>query len=69
MARAKRASINVHEWEHFGKSWKRFEKAVDDANVLQDYRDNEFYEKPSSRKKREKSMAVARERKRQREDI
>lgn len=68
MTRAKRASIEVKEWEHFGKAWKRFEKACDAADVIQDYRNHEFYEKPSSRKKRERSIAGARERKRQQED-
>lgn len=68
MARAARAKVYVKEWEHFTRAWKRFEKAVDAADVIQDYRDHEFYEKPSSKKKREKSFAVSREKKRRNEE-
>ena len=68
MARAKRASILVKEWEPFTRAWKRFEKRVDDADVFEDFRRHEFYEKPSSKNKREKSFAKARERKRQNEN-
>lgn len=68
MARATRASVKANDWEHFGRLWKRFEKACDAANIIQDYRDHEFYEKASSKKKRAKSFACSRERKRQLED-
>lgn len=65
---ASRARVYVKEWEPFQRAWKRFEKAVDAADVLQDYRDHEFYEKPSAIKKRERSIAKSRERKRRNED-
>lgn len=65
MARAKRASIQVKEWEPFARAWKRFEKACDAADVIQDYRDHEFYEKTSSKDKRTRSFAKSREKKRQ----
>jgi len=68
MARSSRASVQVKEWEPFTRAWKRFEKRVDDANVFEDYRKHEFYEKPSNKNKREKAFAKARERKRQKED-
>jgi ribosomal protein S21 len=68
MASAKRASVKVREWESFSKVWKRFEKACDDADIINDYRKHEFHEKPSSKKKRNKSFAIAREKRRQSEE-
>jgi small subunit ribosomal protein S21 len=69
MARASRVSIQVKEWEPFTRAWKRFEKKVDDANVFEEFRNHEFYEKPSNRNKREKAFAKSRERKRQNENL
>lgn len=33
---------------------RKFKKMVNDADILQDYRDHEYYEKPSEKKKKEK---------------
>jgi small subunit ribosomal protein S21 len=46
-----------HKNEHFEGLMRRFKKAVEKADVLQDYRDHEFYEKPSVTRKRQKAAA------------
>jgi small subunit ribosomal protein S21 len=39
---------------------RRFKKKVDESGLLQDLRDREFYEKPTTARKRAKSSARAR---------
>lgn len=33
---------------------KKFKKIVDEADIIRDYREHEYYEKPSEKKKKEK---------------
>ena len=40
-------------------------RKINDSNKLFDYREKEYYEKPTTRKQKKKASAVARERKRQ----
>ena len=42
-----------------------FKRKINDSNKLFDYREKEYYEKPTTRKQKKKASAVARERKRQ----
>jgi small subunit ribosomal protein S21 len=42
-----------------------FKRKINDSNKLYDYREKEYYEKPTTRKQKKKAAAVARERKRQ----
>lgn len=42
-----------------------FKRKINDSNKLFDYREKEYYEKPTTRKQKRKASAVARERKRQ----
>ena len=42
-----------------------FKRKINDSNKLYDYREKEYYEKPTTRKQKRKASAVARERKRQ----
>jgi len=39
------------------KALRKFKKKIADSNLLQDLRDREFYEKPTTRKKRQASAA------------
>ena len=49
-----------HPKESFESLLRRFKKAVDKDDVIKDYRKHEFYEKPSSRRKRAKAAAIKR---------
>lgn len=51
------------EGEPFEKVMRRFKKKVQDSGKLQTLRDREFYEKPTSVRKRKKSAAKNRWRK------
>ena len=44
---------------------RKFKRKIADSNKLFDYREKEFFEKPSQKRKRRKQSAVVRERKRQ----
>ena len=44
---------------------RKFKRKITDSNKLFDYKENEFFEKPSQKRKRKKQSAVMRERKRQ----
>tara|TARA_R100000479_G_C6309578_1_gene173510 strand:- start:77 stop:277 length:201 start_codon:yes stop_codon:yes gene_type:complete len=44
---------------------RKFKRKITDSNKLFDYREKEFFEKPSQKRKRSKQSAVMRERKRQ----
>ena len=45
---------------------RRFKKACDNAGIVQEVREREFYEKPTAKRKRKKAEAVSRSRKQQR---
>ena len=53
--------------ESFESMFKRFKKGCEKNNTLLEVKRREFYEKPSSIRKRSKAMAVSKEQKRQRE--
>lgn len=44
---------------------RKFKRKIVDSNKLFDYREKEFFEKPSQKRKRSKQSAIMRERKRQ----
>ena len=46
--------------ERFDQLLRRFKKSVDNANVLQDFREREAYEKPTTKRKRAKAAAKKR---------
>lgn len=48
------------EGEPFEKMLRRFKKKVDDNRILETLRQNEFYEKPTTVKKRKAGAAKAR---------
>ncbi len=46
-----------HPNEYFDSLLRRFKRVVDKEDVVKDFRKNEFYEKPSSKRKRAKAAA------------
>lgn len=50
-------TVFVKDGEPFEKAMRRFKKKVQDSGLLQDLRDREFYEKPTTTRKRKKSAA------------
>ena len=57
-------SIKVNEIEPFDIAIRRFRRACEKAGVLTEIRKREFYEKPTSVKKRKAAAAVKRQAKR-----
>ena len=65
-----RTAVIVKEQENITQALKRFKKKVEESGKLLDLRKKEFYEKPTTKRKREKGAAVARLRKKlQKENI
>ena len=60
-------SIIIKDTEHFDIGLRKFKRACEKAAIVPEIRAREFYEKPSSVRKRKKEMAVSKEQKRQRE--
>jgi small subunit ribosomal protein S21 len=52
--------IKVRENEPFDVALRRFKRSCEKAGVLSDVRRREFYEKPTSERKRKKAAAVKR---------
>ena len=57
----------VKENENINQTLRRFKKKVEDAGILDALRKKEFYEKPTTERKRKKGAAKARWRKKLRE--
>jgi len=53
-------SVRVKENEPFDVALRRFKRSCEKAGVLSEVRRREFYEKPTSVRKREKAAAVKR---------
>ena len=53
-------AVTVKEFENINQALRRFKKKVDDSAVLDDVRKHEFYEKPTTERKRKKGAARAR---------
>ena len=52
--------ITVKDNENINVSLRRFKRKVEDAGILDDLRKHEFYEKPTTERKRKKGAAKAR---------
>lgn len=50
-------TVFVRDGEPFERALRRFKKKIQDSGLLQDLRDREFYEKPTTARKRAKSAA------------
>jgi small subunit ribosomal protein S21 len=56
----KGTGITVKDGENINQSLRRFKKKVEDAGILDTLRKKEFYEKPTTERKRKKGAAQAR---------
>jgi small subunit ribosomal protein S21 len=65
--KSKGTGITVKEFENINQALRRFKRKVDDAGILEDIRAKEFYEKPTTERKRKKGAAKSRWRKQLRE--
>ena len=60
-------SVTVKENENINQALRRFKKKVDESGMLDTLRNKEFYEKPTTERKRKKGAAKARWRKKLRD--
>ena len=58
--KTKGTGISVKENENINQALRRFKRKVEEAGTLDDLRKHEFYEKPTSKRKRAKGAARAR---------
>jgi small subunit ribosomal protein S21 len=61
-------TVVLKEGENINQALRRFKKKVDESGVLEELRLKEFYEKPTTERKRKKGAAVARWRKQLRDN-
>jgi small subunit ribosomal protein S21 len=59
--------VTVKENENINQALRRFKKKIETSGVLEDLRAKEFYEKPTTERKRKKGAAKARWRKKLRD--
>jgi small subunit ribosomal protein S21 len=62
------SKVFVKENENINQALKRFKKKIDDSGLLEELRKREFYEKPTTERKRKAGAARARWQKRLREN-
>ena len=53
-------SVTVKENENINQALRRFKKKVEESGMLDTLRKKEFYEKPTTARKRKKAAAIAR---------
>ncbi len=58
--RIKGTGVTVKDHENINQALRRFKKKVEDAGILDTLRKKEFYEKPTTARKRAKGAAKAR---------
>jgi small subunit ribosomal protein S21 len=63
MNQKSRISVYIKEGENISQSLRRFKKKVEESGKLETLRKKEFYEKPTTARKRAKGAAKARLRK------
>jgi small subunit ribosomal protein S21 len=56
----KGTGVTVKDNENINVSLRRFKRKVEEAGILDDLRKHEFYEKPTTERKRKKGAARAR---------
>jgi len=56
----KGSSITVKEHENINQALRRFKKKIEEGGLLDTLRKKEFYEKPTTERKRKKGAAKAR---------
>jgi small subunit ribosomal protein S21 len=60
---SKGTGVTVREGENINQALRRFKRKIDDSKLLDTLRAKEFYEKPTTERKRKKGAAKARWRK------
>lgn len=58
--KSKGTGITVRDNENINQALRRFKRKVEDAKILEDLRKKEFYEKPTTVRKRKKGAARSR---------
>jgi small subunit ribosomal protein S21 len=66
--KSKGTGIIVRENENINQSLRRFKRKIEESGILDDLRKHEFYEKPTTERKRKKGAAKARWRKKLEKD-
>lgn len=66
--KTKGTGVTVKDNENINQSLRRFKRKVEEAGTLDTLRANEFYEKPTTERKRKKGAAKARWRKKLRSE-
>jgi small subunit ribosomal protein S21 len=66
--KSKGTGITVRDGENINQALRRFKRKVEDAKTLDVLREKEFYEKPTTARKRAKGAAKARWRKKLQKD-
>ena len=68
--KSKGTGITMHDNENINQALRRFKRKIDEYGILEDVKSKEFYEKPTTERKRKKGAAKARHRKQlQRESL
>jgi len=65
--KSKGTGISVKDGENINQALRRFKRKMEDAGTLDTLRSKEFYEKPTTERKRKKGAAKARWRKKLRD--
>lgn len=58
--KGKGTGITVKDYENINQALRRFKRKIEDAGILDDLRKKEFYEKPTTERKRKKGAAKSR---------
>ena len=66
--KSKGTGITVKENENINQALRRFKRKVEEAGTLDTLREKEFYEKPTTERKRKKGAAKARWKKKLQKD-
>jgi len=56
----KGTGVTVKDRENINQALRRFKRKIEDSGLLEDLRAKEFYEKPTTERKRKKGAAQAR---------
>lgn len=58
--KSKGTGVTLKEFENINQALRRFKRKIDEAGILEDLRAKEFYEKPTTARKRAKGAAKSR---------
>ena len=61
-------NVKIKEHESFDVALRRFKRACEKANIMSELRKREFYEKPTTERKRKKAASLKRNQKRMSRD-